>query len=92
MNDFEETQGSPVECNQCDTPMLLVKIKKYPGAWPYVLIALGTLFTLFLIGPIIGVPMLLLGIYMVTYREVISLCPSCGAYFKVLGLREKKST
>jgi hypothetical protein len=90
MNNSTETKGSPVECNQCDTPMLLVKAKKYPGAWPYVLIVLGVIFTLFFIGPIIGVPMLLLGFYMVTVREVISLCPSCGAYFKVIGIKRKK--
>ncbi len=89
MNDSEETKGSPVECTQCDTPMLLVKTRKYTGAWPYLLTSLGVIFTFFFIGPIIGVPMLLLGVYMVTYRELISLCPSCGAYFKVLGIREK---
>jgi hypothetical protein len=70
--------------------MLLVKIRKHPGGWPFVLIVLGLIFTLFFIGPIIGVPMMLLGIYMVTYHEIISLCPSCGAYFKVMGIKGNK--
>ena len=58
-------------------PGLLEKERKY--ALPFVF----TTTFLFLIGALVGIPMLLLGIYMATTKETISRCPNCGHYFKV---------
>ncbi|MFH1491277.1 MAG: LITAF-like zinc ribbon domain-containing protein [Pseudomonadota bacterium] len=70
-------------CTHCNTRMELLHVKKYPGRWPAVLVMAGVFCCLFLIGALVGIPMLLLGIYMATAKETISRCPNCGHYFKV---------
>jgi hypothetical protein len=72
-----------VTCTQCQTRMDVLRVKKYPGKWPTVLIVAGVICCLFIIGAVIGIPMVLLGIYMATAKETISRCPKCGRYFKV---------
>jgi len=63
--------------------MELLKVKKYPGRWPAVLVVTGVFCCLLLVGALVGIPMLLLGIYMATAHETISHCPNCGHYYKV---------
>ncbi|NVM22899.1 MAG: hypothetical protein HWN68_14090 [Desulfobacterales bacterium] len=79
----EEQIRNAVECRQCRSPMELFKTKKYHGRWPLALMASGVFCCLFFIGALVGIPMLLLGIYMATAKETISLCPKCGHYYKV---------
>ena len=64
--------------------------KPIEGRWPTVLIVAGVFCSLFLIGALVGIPMLLLGIYMATARETISCCSNCGHYYKVW-MREEGS-
>ena len=80
---MNEESRDTVACTHCQTRMELSHVKKYPGRWPAVLIAAGVFCCLFLIGALVGIPMLLLGIYMATAKETISRCPDCGHYFKV---------
>ncbi|HIJ58063.1 MAG TPA: hypothetical protein HPP41_00140 [Deltaproteobacteria bacterium] len=82
MNMAEKIRDA-VDCRHCQSPMEIIKTKKYPGRWPLVVMVLGVFCSLFFFGALIGIPMLLLGIYMATAKEVISLCPNCGHYFKV---------
>lgn len=70
-------------CIQCHTRMEMLKVKKYPGHWPAVLVAGGVLACLFFVGALVGIPMALLGIYLATAKETIRRCPNCGHYFKV---------
>lgn len=77
------------ECIHCQTGMELLKIKKYSGRWPVALIIIGVFCSLFLIGALVGIPILLLGIYMATAKETISLCPNCGHFYKVWLKREE---
>ncbi len=86
MTIINEMNENFVECQYCESQMKLTLIRKFPGFWPYVLICLGFVFTLFVVGAILGIPILLTGIYMLISRETISLCPGCGAYFQVLVL------
>ena len=72
-----------VDCLHCHTRMELLKKKKYPGRWPIVLMVAGVFCSLFFIGALLGIPMLLLGIYMAMVQETVSHCPNCGHYFKV---------
>jgi len=76
---IERKAGVP--CNQCDTPMDILRIRKYEGNWPYWVIAGGVLLSL-LGGFVIGVFVLLCGVYAASAREVVSCCPKCGYYFK----------
>lgn len=72
-----------VECRHCQSQMEVLKIKKHSGKWPYVLVVTGVLCSLFFTGILVGIPMLLLGIYMATAEETISHCPNCGHYFQL---------
>ncbi len=84
MVDMEHSDGGgPIDCRHCGTKMHLQRIKKYPGSWPYVIGGLGLFFTLFMIGAVIGIPMLLIGIYMGMAQSTIRLCPECGYYYEV---------
>ncbi len=70
-------------CRQCSTEMKLLKVKKYPGHWPAIVVAVGVLCSFLITGALIGIPMILVGIYMATARETIRYCPDCRHYFKV---------
>jgi hypothetical protein len=83
MNEEKKVKSS-VDCRHCNSRMEVIKVKKYSGKWPLALVVTGVFCCLFFVGAIIGVPMLLLGIYLVTAEETISYCPNCGNYFKVL--------
>ena len=48
----------------------------------------GAFCFLFMGGPLLGIPMVIAGIYMVTAEMTISYCSECGHYFKVF-LAEK---
>jgi hypothetical protein len=82
MNVAEKIRDA-VDCRNCHSPMELRRTKKYPGKWSLVLVVSGVFCCLFFIGVLVGIPMLLLGIYMATARQTISHCPNCGHYFKV---------
>lgn len=72
-----------VACTQCRTRMDVLHVRKYPGRWPTVLMVAGAVSCVFFVGALVGVPVLLLGIYTATAKETISRCPKCGHYFKV---------
>lgn len=63
--------------------MELLISKKHAGNWPIALILLGVFCTLFLGGAILGIPLLLLGIYLYTAKDTISYCSGCGYHFKI---------
>ncbi len=75
---------SNVTCHRCDSSMLLVKIKKYPGWWPHTLTGLGFFLSFLIVGPVVGIPLMLVGIYMLIGSQIVSICPVCGSYFKVM--------
>ncbi len=84
----EEMDSGSVECRHCKTPMEVVRTKKYPGKGSIALIAGGLFCSLFFLGILVGVPMLMAGIYMLTAQVTISHCPGCGYYYKVLAARQ----
>lgn len=79
---IEETRDR-VACTHCHSLMEVLRVKKYPGGSPTVLMVGGGFCCLFFIGAVVGIPMLILGIYMATAKETISRCPKCGHYFKM---------
>lgn len=85
-----EISDNKAICRHCDTQMVLIRMNRYTGAWPWALIGLGVLAFFFIHfgGPIIGVPMMILGIYLLTAKHTISMCPECGYHFQVL-IRKK---
>ena len=84
MTDQEEVELGAVECRHCKTPMEVVRARKYSKKTSIVLMAGGLFCSLFFIGALIGVPILVAGIYMFMAQDTISHCPGCGFYFKVL--------
>jgi len=87
MTDTQKNRDA-VDCRHCQTQMEIRKVRKYPGKWPIALMITGVLCCLFIVGVVVGLPLLLLGIYMFIADETISYCPSCGHFFKVLLLDE----
>ena len=75
--------GNGEACHHCHTEMKLIKVKKYPGYWPAVIVVTGVLCSLLLTGALIGIPLILIGLYMATAQETIRHCQGCGHYFKV---------
>jgi len=82
MTDEQIIREAPVSCRHCDNKMVFMKIKKHPGNWPYILAAFGLFLTIFLVGPVIGIPMALIGFYMAQATETVRLCQHCGSYYK----------
>lgn len=80
---MERERKDGVVCPQCHTGMKLLEVKKYSGKWGYGLIVGGIFCCLFVIGSVLGIPMILAGLFMGRAREVISHCPNCEHYFKV---------
>ncbi|MBW1942814.1 MAG: LITAF-like zinc ribbon domain-containing protein [Deltaproteobacteria bacterium] len=80
---LEEEIIDSVECRECHSRMELLRVKKHPGRWPLVLMISGVACCLFFVGALIGIPLLLLGIYTATAKETMRHCPNCGHYFKV---------
>ncbi|MBF0100844.1 MAG: hypothetical protein HQK77_08055 [Desulfobacterales bacterium] len=72
-----------VECSQCSSLMEILSVKKYGGKWPIIFMISGVFCLLFLGGPILGIPLLLIGFYTLTENLTISYCPKCGHYFKI---------
>ena len=83
MNETKQCNDS-TDCPQCQTPMGLLQVKKYPLKLPLWLVCLGVLGCLFLAGALVGIPMILGGIYMATAQETVKCCPNCRYHFKVL--------
>ncbi|MCG8634108.1 MAG: hypothetical protein MI863_09790 [Desulfobacterales bacterium] len=73
-------------CQHCDTRMVLIRMNRYQGKWPWALLGLGFLAFWFIHfgGPVIGVPMMIFGVYLLTVKQTISMCPECGYHFQVL--------
>jgi DNA-directed RNA polymerase subunit RPC12/RpoP len=80
----EEKKQDSVECRHCGNRMRLLTVKRYPGNWPWILIAAGVFLSCFLIGAGVGLPILLVGIYMATATVTVNRCGKCGYYYKVL--------
>jgi len=78
----EETDASVV-CRHCKSPMEPIRRKKYSKRWAVGLVLGGVFCCLFFIGALVGIPMLLVGIYMAMAEETINHCSSCGYYYEV---------
>ncbi len=76
-------QRATSSCRQCDSRMELVNVKKFAGRWPMALIIAGVFCCLFFIGALVGIPLLIGGIYMATAKVNINRCPECGYYYNV---------
>ncbi len=80
---MSEQVKTAITCRHCQHQMERVCRKKYSKRWATVLVVSGVLCCLFIVGALVGIPLLLAGIYMATAEETINHCPSCGHYFKV---------
>ncbi|MBF0468661.1 MAG: hypothetical protein HQK61_07225 [Desulfamplus sp.] len=78
-----------IECRQCGERMDILTVKKYNGSWPGIFMASGAVCILFIGGPVLGVPLLLLGVYQYTAKQTISYCPSCGYHYRIFVSDEK---
>lgn len=78
------TKEKTVKCSQCQSEMKLVKGKRFNGMWPLAIVIAGIV--LLLIGGFLhGVPLLLLGVYLMAAERTVSCCAECGYFFEVYG-------
>lgn len=73
-----------MNCRQCGGEMEKTTVGKFPGNMPWVLMGLGFFLSIFIFGPLVGLLVLLAGIYMVTAKETVIRCEDCGYYYRVL--------
>ena len=71
-----------IQCSKCGEDMELMTAKKHTGKSPLVLMAGGIFCILFIGGALLGIPLLLLGIYQFTAKQIINYCPGCGYHYK----------
>ena len=83
MNEAKKVNDS-AGCPQCRTRMKLLQVKKYQGKLPLTLVGSGVLSCLFFVGALVGIPLILGGIYMASAQDIVKYCPNCGYHFKVL--------
>jgi len=83
VNEEKKVNGS-ARCPQCRTRMKLLKVKKYQGKLPLTLVGSGVFSCLSFVGTLVGIPLILGGIYMATVQDIVNCCPNCGYHFKVL--------
>ncbi|KPA16224.1 hypothetical protein MHK_003562 [Candidatus Magnetomorum sp. HK-1] len=79
-----------VICKYCQDEMELITVKTFPGNWPLITMIIGFVFCFLVVGPFVGIPLLLVGIYMFLAENIIHYCPSCGHFYKVLDLSKHK--
>ena len=92
MSEAEQVNDREV-CPQCGARIELRQIKKYPGNMPLMLTGLGVLGILFFVGALVGIALILGGIYMLTARETVRYCPSCRyCYRKLAGRQDNGET
>jgi len=83
VNEEKKVNGS-ARCPQCQTRMKFLQVKKYSGKLPLTLVGSGVFSCLSFVGTLVGIPLILGGIYMATVQEIVNCCPNCGYHFKVL--------
>ncbi len=79
----EAGEKNTMECIQCKTRIKTITVRKYNGSWPIVISVAGTLFFFLLGGFFLGIPVLILGIYLLTAKRTLNLCPECGYFYEV---------
>ncbi|MBF0529786.1 MAG: hypothetical protein HQK55_11065 [Deltaproteobacteria bacterium] len=84
-------QSPALVCPQCNHAMAIHRNKKFSARWATTLIVVGALCCLFVVGAAVGLPLLLVGIYMATAEETIRLCSNCGYFFKVVADKRESS-
>jgi len=83
---ISETQS--IICKYCQDEMSLMTVKTFPGNWPLYMMIIGLLFSFFIVGPLVGIPLLLVGVYMFLSESMVHYCPTCGHFYKILDLKK----
>nr|WCC90925.1 hypothetical protein [Desulfobacteraceae bacterium] len=82
----EHEFGKSVVCRYCQDEMERMTVKTFPGNWPLGIMIVGLICCFLVIGPLVGIPLLIVGIYMLLAENPINFCPSCGHYYKILNV------
>ena len=83
-SDMNTLHGKSVICRYCQDQMERMSVKTFSEKWALGMMIMGLICCLFVIGPLIGIPIFLFGIYMWMAENTINYCPSCGHYYKIL--------
>lgn len=77
-------------CSFCGGEMKLFTGPKYSRTTGAFLIVLGLFFILFWIGCVLGIPLLLIGLYMIGARRSLWVCEDCNVAIERIEMPKKR--
>lgn len=73
----ENTVKTEVLCKACGGRMKKAIVAKHSKKFGAILLVSGIVCSLFFIGLVLGIPLIFMGIYMVSAKRPIWMCPEC---------------
>ncbi len=73
----DSTTRTDVLCKACGGRMKKAIVTKHSKKFGMILLASGVGCSLFFVGLVLGVPLAFMGIYMVTAKRPVWMCPEC---------------
>ena len=79
-------------CNMCNGVMQLYSGPRFSRKLGLALVFGGIFSTLFFIGPVLGIPLFLAGLYMIGSKRQLWVCQECNTAMERVPLVPKKTT
>ncbi|MBF0521967.1 MAG: hypothetical protein HQL24_02805 [Candidatus Omnitrophica bacterium] len=78
-------------CNLCNGEMQLYTGPRYSKKAGFFLVIVGIFATLFWVGPVLGVPLFLMGLYMITSKRQLWVCKECNTAIERIELNPEET-
>ncbi|MBF0252844.1 MAG: hypothetical protein HQL29_03415 [Candidatus Omnitrophica bacterium] len=79
--------GKVLICNLCSGEMKEYKGRRYSMRAAMTFIVIGAFACLFWVGPVLGLPLAMIGIYMAGSKRELWLCQDCGAGYEKVDIK-----
>lgn len=83
--------GKPIICTLCNGEMQQYTGPRYSRNLGWFLIISGILCTLFWVGAVLGIPFIIIGLYMIGARRQLWVCKECNTAIERIELKAKNS-
>lgn len=84
--------GKSLVCNLCNGEMKLYSGPRFSRKLGMALVFGGIFATLFWVGPVLGIPLFLTGLYMIGAKRHLWVCQECNTAMERVELKPKQST
>jgi hypothetical protein len=88
-NKRRRDMGKVMICNLCNGEMKEYTGRRYGMKAAVVFIVLGLLACLFWVGPVLGLPLALIGIYMAASKREMWICQDCAAAYEKVDVKKQ---